>query len=52
MLVNTVSKKTVSLEKVKFPKLGDVPKSFLQELTAIKAKQIRKVIIDLMLQFV
>jgi hypothetical protein len=44
ILVNTVSKNMVSLENSKFPKLGIVEKSFLQELTEITATQIRKAI--------
>jgi len=40
-LENTVSKNTVSFENSKFPKLGMVSKSFLQELIEIRKIQQR-----------
>ena len=39
-----VSKKTVSFENSRFPKLGTVLKSFLHEFIEISKTQIRKVI--------
>jgi hypothetical protein len=40
IFVKMVSKKTVSLENSRFPKLGIVEKSFLHALTEISATQI------------